>query len=443
MKYFCYLLIICFFFAIILNHVSIFTIIQLLLGTIASLIVLRKSPLQENFGKYLVWGIIWISIIFLPTFHLIQPIMSSYQEVGQLYNDKLIKFGAPLFAYSSCLLFFSTKIHIQQKHNAYLPMRISLRIIELGLLLCITLTLFTITIGLGRMGGAEVVLPYHLSGIINIFRWTLVPSLFAIVVENFLMRHLKIPYYIWGLFILWCLLEIIAWMSKSVFVYHILPSMLVMYFAYKPKFVRIIKVAMPVLLFSLFLYPIMEIARNEDVRDSSFVEIFQDASKESARDESVNPLAKPMNRTFMFGAQFVQNYSVLNFDDIFDFSKVPILYSFGGAARYQTVYIDGYPYDARHSSGTSGLMDALLHGGIGLVYVIIALLFIMAMFVDKLLIKGCYAASVILLLRLFDFVAMQNISSLYDSSGLQTILIEMFCIYYAYKINYRISNRIY
>ena len=88
-------------------------------------------------------------------------------------------------------------------------------------------------------------------------------------------------------------------MSKSVFVYHILPSMLVMYFAYKPKFVRIIKVAMPVLLFSLFLYPIMEIARNEDVRDSSFVEIFQDASKESARDESVNPLAKPMNRTFM------------------------------------------------------------------------------------------------------------------------------------------------
>lgn len=108
-------------------------------------------------------------------------------------------------------------------------------------------------------------------------------------------------------------------------------------------------------------------------RNASLSENFVSARNEAQAEEIpiFMKLATPLNRTFMTPAQYMKDYSYINNEALFDFSKAPVLYAMGGSAVYQTFIIDGYPPTAIHSSGTSGLTDPLLHGGYGLSYIIV------------------------------------------------------------------------
>ena len=99
----------------------------------------------------------------------------------------------------------------------------------------VALSLFCYSIGLGRMGSEAVVLPFHLSGIINLTRSALVPTMFAVVVENFVIRGKTFPRLYFLLYVLWCLIEVFAWLSKSVIVGYLLLTLLLLYYYYKPS----------------------------------------------------------------------------------------------------------------------------------------------------------------------------------------------------------------
>ena len=124
-------------------------------------------------------------------------------------------------------------------------------------------------------------------------------------------------------------------------------------------------------------------------------------------------------------------------DRFFDFSKAPIVIAWQGAARYQTFVIDGYPPGVHHSSGTTGLQDPLLHGGYGLCYVVIFLLFLMAASIDSLAQKRLYSIYIRLVLILWGFCNSQNITTFYDSVGVQGLFLQFVAIFIAYYMNFQ------
>lgn len=425
---------------IIFNKLDVISIILLILATILNLYAFKSKPLRKNYSLYLLWFVYWISVIFMPSFNLVEPNMPSiYVTITPEWNNKILMFGVSIYFLIS-LLFAIPYSHKKHFNYIYSPKIISLKLVKYIMILSIFLTIFCIVTGLGRMGSEHVVLPFHLSGIINLYRSYFLPSFFCIIIENFRMRNQTIPKYIWIMYICWCFMEILAWMSKSVFVLHLLPVLLYLLFYYKPRVKKFIKIVAPILIFFLLSYPIIAIARNLVSTGSIEFSTLQEAYKESQADESnSNPLLKPLNRTFCFGALYAQDYKFINHNDIFDFSLLPVLFSFGGASKFQTLFIDGFSEEAIHISGTNGLIDPLLHGGKGLLYIVIILNVFFARGIDTLYNKGYYSIVAILFILFSYWIIFNNITSLYNDVGKQTYFINALCIFLAYKLNY--SNK--
>lgn len=426
--------------AIIFNNLDYVSIILLIMGTAFNLIGFKNNSVRKNYSLYLLWFVYWTSVIFMPTFNLVEPNMKDlYVAITPEWNDKILEFGITIYLITSFLFAFPTS-KVKSLNYSFTPKIISLNLLRNIIISSIVLTVFCIITGLGRMGAEFVVLPFHLSGIINLLRSYFIPAFFCIAVENFTMRNQKIPREIWILYICWCLMEIIAWMSKSVFVLHLLPVMLYLFFYYKPKIKRVIKVVAPIFIFFIFLYPVIGIARSIVSADTMDVNAFKEAYNMSKQDETnKNPIIKPLNRTLSFGALYAQDYKFINSNDFFDFSLTPILFSCGGAAKFQTIFIDGFPEEAMHSSGTNGLIDPLLHGGKALLYLVIILNFFLARGIDSLYNKGYYSIVAILFIMYNSWVTFSNITTLYDAVGKQTYFINALCIFLAYKLNY--SNK--
>lgn len=420
-------------YAVIMKDVSFVTMLLLLADTAFLCYLTVVMPVKKNYAKYLILFILWMSVLFMPSFHLIS--VNSTMQVDEL----VLTFGAPILFFCTIISFLLFKmIPLKLCERRFIPTKLNANTIcTLIISSSIILSLFSFIMGIGRMGGEAVQLPFHLSGVINVFRWTTVPFLMIGLMENAFLRGRSLSRKVFLLYSIWCVIEIFAWMSKSIFMYHMAPLLLLAYFYYKPSIKQITKVLMPIIIAFLLLYPVIELMRYSE-SDESLVDSFSGAMKESRSSESDrNLLMAPLNRTFMFGTQYARDLPYINTNAFFDFSKLPLLFFYGGAAGFQTFYIDKYPEGAIHSSGTSGLMDPLLHGGVGLVYVVFFLLLFLANVTDKLFAKGYYSIAVILLLRLFDFGAMINVSSLYDSSGIQTILVELICICILYKMNFK------
>lgn len=431
-------------FSVFLNSVTIENVILLILGTIGLSIYIKKNPVQKNYATYLVIFIVWVSAIFMPSFHLIESIMTSiYTEVTPELNNRVLSFGIKVF-FVSCLSIWVDSLFKRQgsKLDAkviFKPKLVSESFITAFILGCIALSIFCYSIGLGRMGSEGIALPFHLGGIINFFRSLLVPFLFAIFLEGYLCNNRKLSKKVWGLFIAWCIIEIFAWMSKSVIIRYLLPSFMLLYVYRKPSLGRIVRVLAPFMLFFLFMYPIIEAMRLES--GGSLIENYNSAKQKAEENSEGNPILKPLNRTFMFGMQYAQDVSYIDESDFFDFSKLPLIVANGGAAMYQTVVIDGFPPTAIHSSGTCGIMDPLLHGGKGLVYIIMFLIFLLALYTDRLIQRGYVSIAVILIQLLLYYNLNENVSSLYDNNGFPMYMAYGISIVLAYLLNFKKARR--
>lgn len=422
-----------------LNHdVENVNMLLLIVATAITTLIFDKYPFHNNYSKYCVLLYIWVSVIFMPVFHLVQPILRYYEKIDLIWENKLLNFGIPLYLFLSISMFCMPRQSEYGKMRKFSFVFLRIKTLKRLIIFSIFLSFYCYLSGLGRMGaGDEVRLPFHLSGIINIYRWYVLPYIFIIFLGNSYLKKEKVPRNIFVYYVIWCLVEVLAWMSKSVLVYHLLPIILLLYITYRPSKGKIIRYISPLIALFLFLYPIIGVMRYAD-KNEKLIASFHDAKKTVDEEEEENGgFLEPVNRTFMFGSQYAQNYSYINKDELFDFSNFPALFLYGGAAQFQTFVIDGYPDGARHSSGTSGLMDPLLTGGKGLMYLIVFLLILLSSFTDVLIAKGYYAIAVIVFLKLFNYCAFINLSSFYDGIGLQPLLIELCCIYLAYRLNYK------
>ena len=420
------------------NDISGENMVLLFIGTFFCVLFTKKYPFNDNYAKYIVLIVLWISTIFMPVFHLVDPIILSYPEIDDYWNSKILNFGIPIFTFSSITLFFLGVLLKRRKiyNIIYLPRIVTSFQVKVLLFFCIGLSLFCYAIGLGRMGSEAVVLPFHLGGIINLFRSFMMPFLFAIIMEGYIIRKIKIPRFFWYYYIIWAIIEIFAWLSKSILVSHMLPVLVLFYMYYKPSLLRILKILVPLVVFFLFLYPIVELMRNVD-KDVSFKDSFKTASVEADRNDEKKSFLTPLNRAFMFGQQYVQDYEYINEEDVFDFRKVPFIIAYGGSAGYQTYIIDNYPIGAHHSSGTCGIMDPLLFGGIGFMYIVIFIIVLIASLSDNLINRKCYSILIIIIMQLLMFTRNANVSTLISSTGMQTYLLTFISLYIAYRFNFK------
>lgn len=375
----------------------------------------------------------------MPSYHIVYHILG-FKLISQIDYDRIITFGVKVYFFASILCFIFASISRKRStiRYSYKPQEIPKLYINILFISLFVLTIFCYTIGLGRMGVQGVELPFHLSGVINLFRRLFVPVLFAIIAENYILRNKKLPSKYYALFGLWIFMEMFAWMSKAVLISHLEPLIIVLLIYYKPSFTTTTKYLVPILVFFLFLYPIIGAMRYAN--DGSFVENFSEAqklSKENELNEGTNAFYAPINRTFMTAYLYAQDYSYFESSSTFDFSKFPQIFAMGGAAMYQTFVIDNYPTGAHHSSGTTGIIDPLLHGGYGLCYIFIALMVLLASFTDVIMLTKQISIFVVLLLFVFEFSNFRNITMLYDSTGLQSIIVRLLAIYFAYKVNFK------
>lgn len=437
-KFLSIFIIITLFFCVVLNHVELWDLAFLLVATFFHEFFVSKFPFSRNICKHIVLWTIYVSVIVMPSYHIVYHILG-FKLITQIDYERIIAFGVKVYFFVSLLCFIFATIAKKSRtiHYYYKPKVISELYINILFISLFLLTIFCYSIGLGRMGVEAVELPFHLSGIINLFRRIFVPVLFAIIVENYILRNKRLSKKYYVLFGLWIIMEMFAWMSKSVLINHLEPLIFVLLIYYKPSVTKSTKYLVPIIAAFLFLYPIIGAMRYAD--DGSFVENFSEAKKMSSENEreGTTSLLIPINRTFMTAYLYAQDYSYFDSSSIFDFSKFPQLFAMGGSAMFQTFVIDNYPTGAHHSSGTTGIIDPLLHGGYGTCFVFIALMVLLASLSDKILPLKQISIFVVLLLFVFEFSNFRNITMLYDSTGLQSIIVRLLAIYFAYKVNFK------
>lgn len=422
--------------AVIFNSV---TFVNFLLGFFATLITVIKTtkyPIMSNMGKYMVLLVVWVSVVMMPAFHLIVHILNKH-ELTQLDYDRVQAFGFEIYfvVALAILIVGGNKKNMKFRECSYMPIRFSEKYVVYLFYFLFALTAFCYVKGIGRLGGEPVRLPFHLTGIINIFRRSVVPTFFLVLIEGFVLRKERLPKKLFVLYFLWSIFETFAWMSKGVLINYSINLSLMLYWYYRPSLKKMVKICVPFLVLILFLYPIIGSLRYVD--SGSFVQNFTEAKSiadEKKNDDSFRVIKEPLNRLFLTGQMYAQDYSYFVHDDFFDFSRLPTLFLTGGAAGYQTLIIDGYPEDAHHSSGTSGIMDPLIHGGKGVCFGMMILLVIFGSLVDKQYYKNQISLYISLVMYIQGLCIVANVSMFYSITDIFMTCISFYAIYY---INFR------
>lgn len=435
------LFIVTFLAAVLFNTLSIVDIVFNTLALLLMLYITTRFSFVNHLGKYLVLLSFWISLMLMPAFHLVKSLQGVTSVYGYTILDRdyerILSFGAKILLLTSLSwLFFAV---FSEKHKfrtfSYKAKPITSKTIWLIFAFMYGLSIFSMSIGLSRMGGTEVQLPFHLSGIITLLRVTFFPFFAATIAENYIMRKKIIPKKFIILFVIWGLLEVFVRLSKAALVLSLIPSIVIMFIYYRPSLNKIIRVSAPLIIMFLLLYPIVETMRSQDTK-SGIVNSFKLASTE-LKGEEISYFLQPLNRTFMTPAIFAKDYEFVNHSSFFDFSKAPLLIAVGGSARYQTIIIDGYPEDAHHSSGTTGLEDALLFGGYGFCYIIVVLIMLFAMYTDRIGRKRKFTIYVVLMMMLWGYCNTGTVSTLFGSVGLQYLFFRILSIIVSYIINFK------
>lgn len=422
---------------IVVNSVSILDVLLLSISTVLSLYIIRMYPIQQNLGKYIVLATIWISVVFMPAFHLVVHILQRI-VLNQTDYDRLTSYGIKCFFVVTTAFLIVSKVVKKEKvvSISYTPPSIPSHFVYFCFIILFILSAFCYATGLGRMGNEAVQLPFHLSGIINLLRSKAVPIFFAALVEICLRRNGKVPRNYILLYLVWTVFEMFVWMSKSTLIFYLLPAAYVFYAYYKPSAKVIAKYILPFLLLFLFLYPIIETARNIQGEDlSKTLKEAKSTSDNSEKDASLSLTI--LNRVFMSGQLYAQDYSYIDHDSFFYFSLLPALYLVGGSGRFQTLEIDGFAPTDPQSSGSTGLIDPMLHGGEGLSFIFIVLYVWLAFIIDKCYIKAQYSIYINLLLLLFSFCSVASISVIYSPDGLQNMVAQLVPLYFIYLFIYK------
>lgn len=281
-----------------------------------------------------------------------------------------------VFFLSVLLLYRNNKVKVETKWTNYAPNFSLSFVFIVGFLL----TLLSYIIGIGKMGVENTSLPFHLSGIIQFCRTDLIPVLVLCLYVNRKNKGKSVLIVLVLLFG-WSLFETVVRLSKSAILFSFLPIIMYELLSSKKNILKTIKPFIPIALVVLLLYPVIEVLRSSD--SATLADSEDEISGTFENPETPNFFVKPFNRSFLTGYLFCIDRTAINDNTLFDFSQAPFVIIAGGAPKYQTFIIDGYPEGVNHSSGTTPFIDSFLMGGYGLLYISIVVMVFFAEFIDK------------------------------------------------------------
>lgn len=290
------------------------------------------------------------------------------------------------------------------------------------------LTFISYVVGIGKMGVENTSLPFHLSGIIQFFRTDLIPIMALCVYVNRKNRGEGVGIVLILLFG-WSLFETIVRLSKSAILFSFLPIIMYELISSKKNIFQTLKRFLPVLLVVLLLYPVIEVFRSSDT--ASIQDSEEEISGTFENPNTPNFFVKPFNRSFLSGYLFCIDQSTVDKGTLFDFSQAPLIIISGGAPRYQTFAIDGYPEGANHSSGTTPFIDAFIMGGYGLLYISVFIMVFFAEYIDrKFRLKSNYIIIAILCVAYYRLFDMPLFSFFVHEMSIRYIIVYLgICLY--------------
>ncbi len=230
------------------------------------------------------------------------------------------------------------------------------------------------------MNPPKVILPLHLNGIIDELRGNLYPFVFAIYIYDCIRCERKIPHKSVVLFCVYAILEVVVRTSKGALISSFFPVLELIALLGIVKRRMVVRYFIPLVLASYLMYPIIGLARSAgDVSLEGMMSAYNEY-KTASEEEKTSPFV----RFFMTGIYYIKVESEINNDYLsFDFRHVPYLALRGGGGVYMTREIDGVPEGMFHSSGITGLTDALLWGGHLMCIIVMALIMIIALVGDN------------------------------------------------------------
>ena len=240
-----------------------------------------------------------------------------------------------------------------------------------------------ITMSLGIAGAhfeAEVVLPFHLNGIIDEIRTNITPFIFALYLYDRFSKGKTVTKKGVVCFLLYAFVEVIVRNSKGALMMVFLPAIVLMSLMGKVNATTIRKYLAPLVIAFVITYPIIESARGDgQISIRSLISASKTIDKVDSSEKSSSYI-----RTFLTGVYYTKIYEDTNQDRFsFDFHLLPVVLLNGGGAGYMTRVIDGVPEDHHHSSGITGLCEALIWGGYLLCFIIVAIYAIIACIGDR------------------------------------------------------------
>ena len=240
-----------------------------------------------------------------------------------------------------------------------------------------------ISVALGitdSLENSSVQLPFHLNGIFDELRTSVCQFAFCIYLYNKFKHKGKIKKNVVVMYIIYAVLEVFVKNSKGALVFSFLPLMVMMFMMQRINKKTVIKYVLPLVIVFVVSYPIIETARQYGQLSLSSL---QEASKEVGKSNDEENSSSYV-RAFLTGVYYTKLLDEVNPNQAeFDFTRVPMLVLLGGGASYMTRVIDQFPTDVHHSSGITGLCDALLWGGYPLCYIVVAILTVLAIVGDR------------------------------------------------------------
>ena len=270
-------------------------------------------------------------------------------------------------------------------------------------------------LGVGKMGyEANIVLPFHLNGMMQFYRTDIFPLLFALYVYDRITSNMKVPISQIILVVMWAVLESFVRFSRSAVVMSFLPLIFMLLYSGNLHKKMFVKIVIPILLLGYLLFPIITAVRETGKMSSNTIN-----SSVSEKDDNLQHMYL---RTFYSGLYFMRLYPN-GYDDpsTFYFERFPSVLLLGGSAVYTTRIVDGVTENVIHSSGTTGILDPVIIGGKGLCFVVLFLLVLLGLILDKRIEEGNVMYKVVLLVMFKMFVMQKNLTVFLDSEAIQVI----------------------
>ncbi|MEN9919105.1 MAG: hypothetical protein RL662_1541 [Bacteroidota bacterium] len=287
------------------------------------------------------------------------------------------------------------------------------------------LTSLSYILGIGRMGAETIELPFKLTGFLNNSRTIFAPFLFVILYDKIKKTETKVFLLkVVVLFFLWCVYETFVRLSRSAMIEYLLPFILYTILSQRLTFAKINKYIIPLLVLNFALYPIITQLR-------SFEGKVNILAIQEVRDDQLENKNSGIYFRIFSNARFIDKYiPYLSEENFFSFHNLNQILYHKGSHNFTTAVVDDlHLIQKTHSSGTTGIGDALLIGGKGFAIITFAIVAFIAIYFDNPRMQDKYFLRILGFVLIRGLVMMRSWSLLFSPM----VIFSLFILYLILK----------